>query len=219
MVDEDTAAYASRVRDRIKTIVNQNPTELNEPEILYASDWREDLRQKRARRWDDRVPVIWRGWGIDDLPPNLQQEAVDYLRDFEDAQNLILLGPGGRGKTTMAYAIAREAFLMGKDTEVVVSPALFDSLRSPESAQGAMERACAVDLLVLDDLGSERHTEWLEERMFLLVDHRYQWKRPTIITSNLPQEVLEERISSRILGRLFDNARVVVIKGQDYRAN
>jgi DNA replication protein DnaC len=80
------------------------------------------------------------------------------------------------------------------------------------------------DLLVLDDLGAEKTSEWVEETMNLIVNTRYNERRPTIFTSNYednPDEsepdTLKARIGFRIHSRLHEMCEFLEFDGADYR--
>lgn len=76
-----------------------------------------------------------------------------------------------------------------------------------------------VDVLVLDDLGSEKPTDWVREQLFMLIDERYGAKRPTIFTSNLSLKELALTLSERIADRILEmcRGRIVKIKCGSYR--
>ena len=70
--------------------------------------------------------------------------------------------------------------------------------------------------LILDDLGAEKFTEWVAEAVYDLIDHRYAWMKPTIITSNLDPVRLSELFGARLASRI-SSGRVVHLTGRDRR--
>ena len=102
-----------------------------------------------------------------------------------------------------------------------VVPDLLDHLRAtfgPQSTVSYDERfelVRSVPLLILDDLGTESATPWVREKLYQLINHRYNYRLATVITTNLRLEAIEPRIYSR----LCDPACGVVmtIAAQDYR--
>jgi DNA replication protein DnaC len=134
---------------------------------------------------------------------------------------LTLLGPCGIGKTHLAAAIGHEALQRNEQALFVVVPDLLDHLRStfdPQSAVSYDERfelVRTVPLLILDDLGTESATSWAREKLYQLINHRYNYRLATVVTTNLKPEAIEPRIYSR----LCDPACGVVITiiAQDYR--
>ena len=73
-----------------------------------------------------------------------------------------------------------------------------------------------VPLLVLDDLGAEKDTDWTRERLFSLIDYRYAELMPTVITTNVDPRQLDERVASRLTDK--HTGRIVVLAGPDRRA-
>ena len=80
-----------------------------------------------------------------------------------------------------------------------------------------MDLIMTVDFLVLDDLGAEKSSPWVLERLTLIVNDRYENLLPTVVTSNLDLELLEKQIGERIVSRLMEMNQAVLLKGPDYR--
>lgn len=134
---------------------------------------------------------------------------------------LLLHGSFGCGKTHLAAAIVNEVLSRGAPALFVVVPDLLDHLRATFSA-GAEEAYDArfelvreAPLLVLDDLGTQASTAWAAEKMFQLLNHRYNARSPTVITTNRDLDDLDDRLRSR-LGH-FGVVRTVEITALDYR--
>jgi DNA replication protein DnaC len=101
-------------------------------------------------------------------------------------------------------------------------PELLDQIRpSGSHPDAAMQRAISVPLLVLDDLGGERPTDWTLERLFVVVNRRWLEGRPIIASSNLAvdngQGPLPDAIGARTYSRLVGDAVVVQMAGRDLR--
>ena len=134
---------------------------------------------------------------------------------------LTLLGPYGVGKTHLAAAIAHETLERGEGVLFAVVPDLLDHLRTTFSPQSTIAYDEQFDLLrtapllILDDLGTESATPWAREKLYQLINHRYNYRLPTVITSNLKPDAIEPRIYSR----LCDPACGVLISimASDYR--
>ena len=226
MTDEEDIEQRTRaIRKRIIKIANEVD---NIPEEDYTAS-REAarstleerthyLREARDKKWREKVPPRWSSWSINSLPKGFQVAANQWIAEgFPNSQNLILSGPTGSGKTSLAYAIGREIYLLGHKVKMWNTAELFESMRQAERAEVILESVKNADLLLLDDVGSERKTEWVEERMFLVVDHRWQWQLPTIVTTNLSTEELVDQVSERITSRLMDDSINIDVEGKDYR--
>jgi DNA replication protein DnaC len=135
---------------------------------------------------------------------------------------LILMGTYGAGKTHLGAAIANYRIAQGKFTLFIVVPDLLDHLRAaygPRSQVAYDERfnqVRNVPLLILDNLGSQASTPWAEEKLFQLLNHRYNAGLPTVITTNQRLEELDPRIRSRLADPRL--AKLLTIEGPDWQA-
>jgi DNA replication protein DnaC len=151
------------------------------------------------------------------------REVAPQIRAYARKPNgwLTLLGTYGVGKTHLAAAIAHEALDRHEHVLFAVVPDLLDHLRAtfgPQSTVAYDERfelVRTVPLLILDDLGTESATPWAREKLYQLINHRYNYRLATVITTNLKPEAIEPRIYSR----LCDPAcgATITIVAQDYR--
>ena len=146
-------------------------------------------------------------------------EAKKFARDPRGW--LVLVGGVGRGKTHLAAAIANEVLAGGSPCLFTVVPELLDHLRST-FAPGSdirydelFEQVKIVPLLVLDDLGTENATPWAEEKLYQIINYRYNNCLPTVITTNRSLGSIDPRIASRMQDHSL--AVVVIIEGDDYR--
>lgn len=157
--------------------------------------------------------------------------AADCHKAAEDfASNptgwLVLMGRPGNGKTHLAAAIYNALTALLVPVAFVNWPSFLAYLReafNPETrCQQDSTFAVRFDVvqkapvLILDDVGAERGTDWTEEQLYKLLDHRTMHILPTVITSNCrPDELGHERVVSRILNTRI--GRVVMNTGADYR--
>lgn len=130
----------------------------------------------------------------------------------------------GSGKTFAACAILRAAADAGAVTAYAAVPELLARLRSTyseDSGEDASEVLAirSVGVLVLDDLGAAKSSDWAEEQLFLIVNHRYEQRLLTIVTTNLGLDELAKRHeqSARIASRLRDDSMVISFPEVDLR--
>ncbi len=133
---------------------------------------------------------------------------------------LLMMGSYGCGKTHLAAAIANTCVEFGMQTIFLTVPDLLDWLRYSydsidQTFEQRFEELRNVNLLVLDDLGAHNATNWAAEKLFQIVDYRYIRKLPTVVTTNLDLEDLDDRIRSRLQDP--DLVTCVRITAPDYR--
>lgn len=135
---------------------------------------------------------------------------------------LLFSGQCGSGKTHLAAAIANIQFQQGTLVLFAVVPKLLDHLRgafAPTSGttyDAIFDKVCEAGMLVLDDLGAEHSTPWAQEKLFQIINHRYMYQLPTVITTNL--ELIND-LDDRVRSRLTDisTVRHVRLSATDYR--
>ena len=142
------------------------------------------------------------------------RRVLDTTRRWAEAPYgfLVLTGTRGVGKTHLAAATGA-ARLDAGDT-VVFAPVvdMLDALREALGVGSAFgdltDRIYTADLLILDDLGTQKDNEWPRERLYGLINYRASERLPTVVTSNLTLDAMDARLSSRLadgsVSRVFD---------------
>jgi DNA replication protein DnaC len=155
---------------------------------------------------------------------NLRQAynlAVEFARSPEGW--LIFQGVNGCGKTHLAAAIANHRLAQGKPVLFVVVPDLLDHLRSTFSPDSKIsydefsEELKGTQLLILDDFGEQSATPWAQEKLYQLINYRYNARLPMVVTTCLSLDEIETRISSRMVDPRI--SLVFNITAPDYRGN
>ncbi len=145
-----------------------------------------------------------------------QQDNMDaaYRLAFDFAKNpegwLVFMGETGCGKTHLAAAIVNFRYEIGKPALFVVVPDFLDHLRSafsPESKVSydqVFESVKTAPLLVLDDFGEQSTNPWVKEKLFQLINYRYNSRLPTVITTRLSLDEIMAEVDGSISSRLVD---------------
>jgi len=166
---------------------------------------------KSFRNFNPRVPGV--------------QEAFEVAQAYAYNPDgwLVLIGRNGCGKTHLAAAIANQHLVQGSLVLFATVPDLLDHLRatfaptSPVVYDQLFSSMREAELLVLDDLGSEQNSPWASEKLFQLLNYRYNSRFPTVITTNsMRLQAVDERIRSRLMDRSLV-IEVSMDRAQDYR--
>lgn len=145
----------------------------------------------------------------------------------EGAGSLLLYGRWGTGKTGLAIAAFRHRIETRQcDGLFKTSPDLLEAIRAtfdretggPTSSQ-VTDAIKSVALLLIDDLGAEKLTDWVEERLYMVINHRYDRQLTTIYTSNLDLQALGKHLSQRIAWRVkeMSEGAIVHVQGANLR--
>jgi DNA replication protein DnaC len=172
------------------------------------------------------------------------EKAMSYCSGYphlgaQEGLGLLLTGANGVGKTHLAVAVLRE-LVEGKgargqfwDFHELIRE--IKNSYNPETQQTelmVLEPVVEADILLLDDLGAWKMTDWMNDTLFYILNSRYLAKRATLITTNYPdadrekvmaadplvrREYLVERIGQRLRSRLMEMCLVIGLDGPDWR--
>lgn len=157
--------------------------------------------------------------------------ALDYAKNFEvykeKGEGLFITGGYGVGKTHLAASIAN--YLISNEIATVIFgnvTTLLGRIRhtysdsSQYEEEQIMKELYDVDLLIIDDLGKEKPTQWVEEKLYMVINQRYENYKPIVVTSNLELEEIEQRLENcggAIVSRIIEMCRGIKIVGPDFR--
>ena len=204
--------------------------------VVRCDCWRDQVGHKRLA--EANIPKRYQHCTLGNFTAYNEslERAVAQARRMADAYpsisaGLFLEGQPGVGKTHLAAAVlkqviqttgARGVFYDTRDLLRIIRSTYDPSIRTTELE--VLRPVMQADLLVLDDLGAEKTSEWVEETMNLIVNTRYNERRVTIFTSNyadIPDDTdpnaLIFRIGHRMRSRLHEMCEFVVMDGADYR--
>lgn len=154
--------------------------------------------------------------------PGVNDWVEAYRKDPSNGESLLIAGPTGVGKTWQAYGALRAAVCSPHapkweaTTFADFTAALRPGAKDPE---GSLESFRDTHLLLVDDLGAAKNSEWVEEITYRLLNGRYEDVRPSIFTTNLPLPQLREQLGDRLASRLVEMCTVVPLEGVDRRRN
>jgi DNA replication protein DnaC len=203
--------------------------------------------------WMDQaqIPARFRGCTFDDffVPSDNSslQMALVKARGFTSQyplveKGLLLIGNPGVGKTHLTVAILKELMAQKGTQSLFCSfPELLERLQesydpvSLRTKSEILEPVLETEVVAIDDLGARRVSDWVEDTVTYILNYRYNEKKPTLLTSNLPDgsaeasgsrspsgkfrlaDTLVDRVGVRIYSRLFEMCEKVVIHAPDFR--
>jgi len=143
--------------------------------------------------------------------------------NVRDGKGLVIFGTYGNGKSHLAAAIANTTIRQGMTTVFERVPSLLAKIRATYGGDGditeyqLLKALTDADLVVLDDAGAEKWTEWAESMLYTVIDERYSYQKALIITTNSNLNELEKKIGIRAMDRVLEMCEIVENKGTSFR--
>ncbi len=185
-----------------------------------------------------RIPKRYEHCDLDSYLPNheSQKKAKIYVQRFLDKYpqidtGLLFLGTCGVGKTHLSVALLKQVIVATGDGGLFYD--FRDLLREIQASWNSVSQASELEVLrpvleakvlVLDELGANKPTEWVRDTIAHIINCRYNDKKLTIFTSNYldtpskqGEESLTDRIGVRLRSRLYEMCTEIEIRGEDFR--
>lgn len=191
-------------------------------------------RDSMQAKWDEEARVErenelarWRMWDAVDTPPRYadahvtNEQAMEWVERVcadPESRGLLIAGPTGVGKTFLLWGLVHElASHQGPRVEVVKLVRLLTKLRpgGSDEPDEVIRRLCQVPILAIDDIGAQKSSEWVNERLYEIIDTRYDNCKPIIATTN--RKNLELSLDDRLVSRLMECCDQLLLTGADRR--
>lgn len=163
--------------------------------------------------------------------PKENDEAYDVVKKYsnnlkanlDSGKGLILRGPAGTGKTSIAVSILKQAMALGKGCLMISMPNLLDNMLTLSKGDNVAylryeQKLRNIPLLLLDDFGAEySKSDWVSSKVESIIIDRYNRMKPIILTTNYSDTWTEENYSQRIYDRLRGEYAVAIFNGASHR--
>ena len=154
-----------------------------------------------------------------------EQRVLEANRSF--VKGWYIFGPPGSGKTFLSCLMLNECLLRYQTNVryVKITRDFLNQIRSSYNLESKyygkgddlIEKISHVDILLLDDFGVQKDSEWEKRMLYDLIDTRYEYAKTTIVTSNIPPKELQPLFGGRIYSRIKEMMRIQDIISTDYR--
>lgn len=195
---------------RLSEFIARHGTRFATDAEMQAAEERaqQEWREQKSRVLLSRLPDNYRL--ADPRHPATERWLLEYFAGSR--RNMVIVGPAGVGKTWEATALARmlltEHFV---PVTYVEAAAMIDSLRPNSDGASDIGTFQLTPVLIIDDLGAERVTDWTLEQLYRLTNYRSARSLPMIVTTNLSSHELTDRYGDRIARRITENCQVLRI--------
>lgn len=235
-IDEDGLVHCKVCKGKRETIISSGAYSMKVRCICKCGvAKREEFEKKERQNELDRMRMVcfantnMKDWSFenDDLSnPRLSKAMLKYAENFDnfkkEGKGLLLYGTVGTGKTYFSACIANYLIEQGHKVLMTNFARLINILQEKQFSdkQAYIDNLNTYKLLIIDDLGAERNSEYMQEHVFNIIDARYRSGLPMIITTNLtPDELFDAKDigRKRIYDRITERCIAVEVSGESRR--
>lgn len=191
--------------------------ERKEREHLY------EVEKNTSVCFTERAMAKW-NFENDNGSNSCMKYAKQYVEKWDEAYKkglgLLLWGDVGTGKSYMAACIANALLQQEKRVLMTNFSKISNGIYASADKNAYIEAICCYDLLIIDDLGSERSSSYMMENVFQVIDRRVCSGKPMIITTNLTVQEMRETQNldeKRIYDRVLEHCQPICVKGENHR--
>ena len=183
-----------------------------------------EARERESRRWGEanlphRLPGVtprtFENFNLREGAEAAYRAVVDFVYGSKGPHLITLTGQVGTGKTHLLEAAARVQLELGHTVRYDYVPDLLRELRGSfddgPSLHELVEWRQGMDLLILDDLGAEKASDWVTQELTSLVDRRYREGARLLVATNLDQAGVKEHSGERLSDRLWDRGETIAV--------
>lgn len=196
----------------------------NEEKERKLREYEETLSRNRSICFQDKTMYNW-NFAHDDGTVESMIHAKNYVEHFDEMiarhTGLLFWGDVGTGKSFMAGCIANALLEKEYTVKMTNFSTIINDLFACEDKNEYIESLAKYSLLIIDDLGAERNTEYATENVFNVIDRRYRSGKPLIVTTNLELALLkqEEAVDrQRIYDRVLEMCVPIRVSGESKRS-
>ncbi len=178
-----------------------------------------------------RIPKLYAAESLETFQPYTSSlrgcvvRVKEYVEKYSPAEprGLYICGSTGTGKTHLAIGILRGLIARGFDGVYYNVVDLLDAIRAtydpnaPGAPKGRLTQELNRQIFVLDDFGVQKTSTWVADRLYALINRRYQDCKTMIITSNIMAKDLPLKVENRLASRIIEMCNDIDIKADDYR--
>ena len=150
------------------------------------------------------------------------KDVQDFCFNFNGNDGLYLYGDCGTGKTYAFYAMQKVFIVNNLSSKVYNATLLLNEIRkgfgkNPDNEDFLEDISEMKGILMIDDIGSEKLTDWVGETFYSIINTRYEKMLPTFFSSNFSLPELAEKMGDRIASRIAEMCQIIKLNGEDKR--